>query len=160
MSVGEFTHIDSEGRLKMVDVSAKAPTLREARAEAVVSLQGETLRRICSGDMPKGNVFEAARLAGILAAKKTWELIPLCHQLQLSAIEVDFSPDLVKNEIRITSRVLTNDRTGVEMEALVAVTGAALTIYDMCKAVDRGMTIREVGLTFKSGGKSGVFERA
>ncbi|MDR3569281.1 MAG: cyclic pyranopterin monophosphate synthase MoaC [Syntrophobacteraceae bacterium] len=160
MSADELTHMDSEGRLRMVDVSEKAPTWREASAEAFVSLAEKTLSRICSGDIRKGNVFEAARLAGIMAAKRTWELIPLCHQLQLAAIEVDFFPDPVNTEIRISARVKTNDRTGVEMEALVAVTHAALTIYDMCKAIDRGMTIREARLTFKSGGKSGVFERA
>jgi cyclic pyranopterin phosphate synthase len=152
--------MDSAGRLRMVDVSEKTPTWREASAEAFVSLAEETLRRICSGDIRKGNVFEAARLAGIMAAKRTWELIPLCHQLQLTGIEVDFFPDPAKNEIRISARVKTNDRTGVEMEALVAVTNAALTIYDMCKAIDRGMTIRDVRLTFKAGGKSGVFERS
>ena len=160
MSTGELTHIDSAGRLRMVDVSEKAPTWREARAEAFVSLAAETLAKICSGDIRKGNVFEAARLAGIMAAKKTWELIPLCHQIQLTGIEVDFFPDPAGNEIRISSRVKTNDRTGVEMEALVAATNAALTIYDMCKAIDRGMSIRDVRLTFKAGGKSGVFERA
>jgi len=159
MSTGEMTHIDSQGRLRMVDVSEKEASQREARAEAFVSLLGETLRRICSGDIHKGNVFEAARLAGIMAAKKTWELIPLCHQLQLTGIEVDFFPDESKSEIRISSRVKTNDRTGVEMEALVAVTNAALTIYDMCKSVDRGITIRNTRLTFKTGGKSGLFER-
>ena len=159
MSADELTHIDSGGRLRMVDVSGKEPTWREARAEAFVSLAQETLARICSGDIRKGNVFEAARLAGIMAAKRTWELIPLCHPLQLSAIAVDFFPDPAKSEIRISASVKTNDRTGVEMEALVAVTHAALTIYDMCKAIDRGMTIRETRLTFKSGGKSGVFER-
>ena len=158
MSTGELTHVDSQGRLRMVDVSEKEASRREARAEAFVSLSGETLRRICSGDIYKGNVFEAARLAGIMAAKKTWELIPLCHQLQLTDIEVDFFPDESKSEIRISSRVKTNDRTGVEMEALVAVTNAALTIYDMCKSIDRGMTIRNTRLTFKTGGKSGVFE--
>ncbi len=94
-----------------------------------------------------------------MAAKKTWELIPLCHQLQLTGVEVDFFPDESKSEIRISSRVKTNDRTGVEMEALVAVTNAALTIYDMCKAIDRGITIRDTRLTFKTGGKSGLFER-
>ena len=154
-----MTHIDAQGRLRMVDVSQKEPTWREARAEAFVSLSGETLRRICAGDLPKGNVFEAARLAGIMAAKKTWELIPLCHQLQLTAVVVDFFPDEPKSEIRICSGVKTNDRTGVEMEALVAVTIAALTIYDMCKAIDRGMTVRDARLTFKTGGKSGLFER-
>jgi cyclic pyranopterin phosphate synthase len=160
MSAGELSHIDSHGRLRMVDVSEKEPTWREARAEACVSLLPETLRRIGSGDMPKGNVYEAARLAGIMAAKKTWELIPLCHQIQLTAVEVDFFPDESKSEIRITSRVKTTDRTGVEMEALVAVTNAALTIYDMCKAIDRGITIRDTRLSFKTGGKSGLFERS
>lgn len=156
----ELTHIDSEGRLRMVDVSGKETTWREARAEAFVSLSGQTLERISAGEIPKGNVYEAARLAGIMAAKRTWELIPLCHSLQLTGIEVDFFPDPKRNEIRIVSRVKTNDRTGVEMEALVAVTHAALTIYDMCKAIDRGMTIREARLTFKTGGKSGTFERS
>ncbi|MCE5334611.1 MAG: cyclic pyranopterin monophosphate synthase MoaC [Desulfobacteraceae bacterium] len=155
----EFTHIDQQGRLKMVDVSEKEPTWREARAEAFVSLSPRTLQLITGGEIPKGNVYEAARLAGIMAAKRTWELIPLCHPLQLTGIEVEFFPDAAANEIRISSRVKTNDRTGVEMEALVAVTHAALTIYDMCKAVDRGMTIREARLTFKSGGKSGTYER-
>jgi cyclic pyranopterin phosphate synthase len=159
MSTGELSHIDSRGRLKMVDVSEKEPTRREARAEAHVSLAADTLRRIGSGDMPKGNVYEAARLAGIMAAKRTWELIPLCHQIQLSAIEIDFFPDEPKSEIRITSSVKTTDRTGAEMEALVAVTSAALTIYDMCKAIDRGITIRNARLIFKTGGKSGLFER-
>jgi len=155
-----MTHIDSQGRLRMVDVSEKEPTWREARAEAFVTLSGETLQRIYSGDIPKGNVLEAARLAGIMAAKRTWELIPLCHQLQLTGVEVDFFPDVSKAEIRIGSRVKTNDRTGVEMEALVAVTNAALTVYDMCKAIDREMTIRDVRLTFKAGGRSGTFERS
>jgi len=160
MPTGELRHIDSHGRLRMVDVSEKEPTWREARAEAFVSLSGETLRRIGSGEIPKGNVYEAARLAGIMAAKKTCELIPLCHQIQLTSVEVDFFADESKSEIRITSRVKTNDRTGVEMEALVAVTNAALTIYDMCKAIDRGITIRETRLSFKTGGKSGLFERS
>jgi len=160
MSIDEMTHVDSQGRLKMVDVSEKDVTWREARAEAAIIVSAETLARICSGDIPKGNVLEAARLAGIMAAKKTSELIPLCHQIQLTGIDVDFFPDESKNEIRISSRVKTNDRTGVEMEALVAVTIAALTIYDMCKAVDRGMNMRDAHLTFKTGGRSGQFERS
>src|SRR5512141_2151232 len=114
---GELTHIDSRGRLTMVDVSEKEPTWREARAEAFVSLKPETLRRITGGEISKGNVFEAARLAGIMAAKRTWELIPLCHPLQLTGIEVDFFAEPAGSRIRITSRVKTNDRTGVEMEA-------------------------------------------
>lgn len=157
---GELTHIDSQGRLKMVDVSEKEPTWREARAEAFVSMDPETLRRITAGEIVKGNVFEAARLAGIMAAKRTWELIPLCHPLQLTGIEVEFFPAPAENEVRITSRVKTMDRTGVEMEALVAVTHAALTVYDMCKAIDRGMSIREARLTWKTGGKSGTFQRS
>lgn len=155
----ELTHIDSQGRLRMVDVSDKECTAREARAEATVRLGAQTLRAIAEGGIRKGNVYEAARLAGIMAAKKTWELIPLCHSIQLTGVEVDFQADYEKNEIRITSRVRTQDRTGVEMEALVAVAHAGLTIYDMCKAIDRGMSIGEIRLTYKSGGRSGTFER-
>ena len=143
----------------MVDVGEKDVTVREARAEGEVELSPETLRRITEGSIPKGNVFEAARLAGIMAAKRTWELIPLCHSLQLTGVDVDFEADPARNLIRIRSRVRTHDRTGVEMEALVAVAHAGLTIYDMCKAVDRGMKIVNVQLTFKSGGRSGVYER-
>jgi cyclic pyranopterin phosphate synthase len=157
---GEFTHIDSQGRLRMVDVSEKEESWREGRAECSVKVSPETLRRILDGSLPKGNVFEAARLAGIMAAKRTWELIPLCHPLQLTGIDVDFFADRVANEIRIQARAKTRDRTGVEMEALVAVTHAALTIYDMCKAIDRGMEIQNVRLTYKSGGKSGTYERS
>lgn len=160
MEEAELTHVDAQGRLKMVDVSEKDITWREARAEAFVSLNADTLRRIIGGEIPKGNVLEAARLAGIMAAKRTWELIPLCHPLQLTGIDLEFFPDPSNSEIRITSRVKTNDRTGVEMEALVAVTHAALTVYDMCKAIDRGMSIREARLTFKTGGKSGTFQRS
>jgi cyclic pyranopterin phosphate synthase len=155
----EWTHIDSLGQLRMVDVSDKETTAREARAEATVQLSPETLKRIEDRTIPKGNVYEAARLAGILAAKKTWELIPLCHPLQLTGIEINFTTDSERSVIKISSRVRTHDRTGVEMEALVAVANAALTIYDMCKAIDKSMTINEVRLIYKSGGKSGVFRR-
>lgn len=155
----EFTHIDALGRLKMVDVSDKAATVREAKAEGWVRLSHETLERILDQRIPKGNVFEAARLAGIMAAKKTWELVPLCHPLQLTGIDIDFSPDFNRCQIHICARVKTTDRTGVEMEALVAVAHAALTIYDMCKAVDREMTITDVRLIFKSGGRSGTYVR-
>jgi cyclic pyranopterin phosphate synthase len=144
----------------MVDVSEKEATAREARAEAWVQVSPGTLERIEAQDLPKGNVFEAARLAGILAAKKTWELIPLCHPLQLTAIEVDFSSDSKLRKIHIRSTVKTKDRTGVEMEALVAVTHAALTIYDMCKAVDRDIRILDIQLLFKSGGRSGTYQRS
>ena len=155
----ELTHLDEQGRLRMVDVGDKVPTQREAHAEATVSMAAETLQRILNQEMPKGNVFEAARLAGIMAAKRTWELIPLCHPIQLSGVEIHFFPDEVQNRIRITSAVRAHDRTGVEMEALVAVSHAALTLYDMCKAIDRGMTILEVRLSFKTGGKSGTYRR-
>jgi cyclic pyranopterin monophosphate synthase len=155
----ELTHIDAEGRLRMVDVSAKDVSLREARAEATVCLSAETMQRIAHQDVPKGNVYEAARLAGIMAAKKTWELIPLCHPVRVNSIAIEFIPDAAHNLIKIASMVRAIDRTGVEMEALVAVTHAALTIYDMCKAIDRGMTIQNVQLTFKSGGRSGTYHR-
>jgi cyclic pyranopterin monophosphate synthase len=155
----EFTHIDSEGRLRMVDVGEKEVTHREARAEATVVVARETLQRILDQSMPKGNVLEAARLAGILAAKKTADLIPLCHSIQLTEVKVDFSIRSEQSQISISSQVKTKDRTGVEMEALVAVTHAALTIYDMCKAVDRGMKITDIQLTYKSGGRSGTYQR-
>ncbi len=166
-SENEFTHIDSEGRLRMVDVGEKEVTHREARAEATVIVSRETLERIVDQKMPKGNVFEAARLAGIMAAKKTSDLIPLCHPIQLTEIKIDFSigaeqgqiAGADERQISISSVVKTRDRTGVEMEALVAVTHAALTIYDMCKAVDRGMKITDVQLTYKSGGRSGTYQR-
>jgi cyclic pyranopterin monophosphate synthase len=159
-SENDLTHIDGEGRLRMVDVSAKEVSHREARAEAAVLVAPETLRTILDLKMPKGNVFEAARLAGILAAKRTSDLIPLCHPIQPTEIKVDFSADPEKDQILITSQVKTRDRTGVEMEALVAVTHAALTIYDMCKAVDRNMKITDVQLTYKSGGRSGTYQRS
>lgn len=156
---GELTHIDSSGRIRMVDVSDKEVSVREARAEAIVRLSRETMESIVDQKIPKGNVFEAARLAGIMAAKRTWEWIPLCHPLQLTGIEIEFFPESKRNEIRISSRVRSLDRTGVEMEAMVAVSAAALTIYDMCKALDRSMSIHGIQLTYKSGGKSGTYER-
>jgi cyclic pyranopterin monophosphate synthase len=157
---GELTHVDEQGRLRMVDVTEKEASWREARAEGTVHLARETLKRICDKTITKGNVLEAARLAGILASKRTWELIPLCHPIQVTGVDVDFETAFEDNSIRILSRVATRDRTGVEMEALVAVTHAALTIYDMCKAIDRDMTIDQVRLTYKSGGRSGTYERA
>ncbi len=159
-NTAELSHIDAEGRLRMVDVGEKAVTQREARAEASIVLSRETLQRILDQNMPKGNVFEAARLAGILAAKKTSDLIPLCHPLQPTEIRIDFSAHPEQNQITISSLVKTRDRTGVEMEALVAATTAALTIYDMCKAVERSMTITNVRLNYKSGGKSGTYQRS
>lgn len=155
----ELTHIDHSGRVRMVNVSEKAPTAREAMAEALVRVSPETMRAILDQTVPKGNVFETARLAGILAGKKTWEWIPLCHPIHITGIQIDFSQDPGQNEIRITSRVTAMDRTGVEMEAMVAVSAAALTIYDMCKAIDRAISIHGVRLTYKSGGKSGTYDR-
>lgn len=154
-----LTHVDDRGRLKMVDVTEKDVTPREAEAEATVFLRRETLARIEDRDLPKGNVYEVARIAGIFAAKKTWELIPLCHPLQVTGVRVDFHPDFERSAIRITSRVKTLDRTGVEMEAMTAVSVAALTIYDMCKAVDREIRISDIQLNMKCGGKSGTFLR-
>ena len=153
----ELTHLDSGGRLRMVDVTEKEISSREARAEGAMHMARGTLDRICEGAIPKGNVFEAARLAGILAAKRTWELIPLCHSIQLTGVEVEFESVLEESKVIIRSLVRTRDRTGVEMEALVAVANAGLTIYDMCKAIDKEMIISDIHLIEKSGGKSGTF---
>ncbi len=154
----QWTHLDSQGHAKMVDVSDKAPTWREARARGQVRMAASTLQRILEGTVVKGNVLDTARLAGIMAAKKTWELIPLCHPLPLTSIDVFLEPDPDLPGVRLEARTKTFDRTGVEMEALVAVTHAALTIYDMCKALDRSMVLENIRLTYKSGGRSGTFE--
>lgn len=154
---GELTHVDPQGRLRMVDVTEKDTTPREARAAGAIRLEPETLRRITDLSISKGNVLEAARLAGIMAAKRAWELIPLCHPIRLTSVKVDFEAGASGDRIDIVSCVKTTDRTGVEMEALVAVTHAALTIYDMCKAIDRGMRITDIRLTFKAGGRSGTY---
>ena len=156
--MSELTHFDESGASRMVDVSDKEITQRVAVAEAVVSMQPATLELMRGGGMDKGNVFEVARLAGIGATKRTSELIPLCHLLPLDSAQLDFScPD--ERTVRIEARVSNRGRTGVEMEALVAASVAALTIYDMCKAVDRGMEIGRVRLLEKSGGRSGHFLR-
>jgi indole-3-glycerol phosphate synthase len=155
---GDFTHLDREGRAHMVDVSAKAETERVAVAGARVRMRPETLQRIESGDVAKGDVFAAARLAGIMAAKKTAELIPLCHPLALTSVEVELSPLPAESAVEITATCRLVGRTGVEMEALVAASVAALTIYDMCKSADRGMTVTDLRLLRKSGGKSGDWE--
>ncbi len=144
----------------MVDISGKQTTVRQAAARASVLLNEESIRLIKEGRMPKGDVQAAARIAGIMAAKKTPELIPLCHPLALSQAGVDIWLDEEKNSVEIESSVKTTGRTGVEMEALMAASVAALTVYDMCKAVDKGAVIQDVMLTRKSGGKSGVFKRA
>ena len=150
-----LSHIDSAGRARMVDVSAKADTKREAVARGSVVMQPETLALITSGGVPKGDVIAVARVAGVMAAKRTHELIPLCHPLALTHIDVVITPDEARNALDIEATVRTTGKTGVEMEALTAVTVAALTVYDMCKAVDRAMRIESVRLALKRGGKSG-----
>jgi cyclic pyranopterin monophosphate synthase len=156
---GGWTHVNSEGRSRMVDVSPKKVTLREAWAAGTVLLKKETLKRIENNSLEKGDVLSVAKISGIMAAKKTPELIPMCHPIQVSGIDLSFS--LAKNPPRvdILAKVQARDRTGVEMEAMTAVAAAALTIYDMCKAVDRGIRITELCLIKKTGGKSGVFRR-
>jgi len=154
-----FTHIDAEGRVRMVDVTSKKSTLRAATAQSVVILQPDTLKKILEQTVKKGNVLETARIAGVMAAKKTSELIPMCHPLSLTHISVDFFPEPDVHAIRIEAAVRLFGQTGVEMEALTAVTVAALTIYDMCKSYDRAMEISDVYLIEKSGGKSGHFMR-
>jgi cyclic pyranopterin phosphate synthase len=156
----EFTHIDADGKLRMVDVTEKESTLREAVAKGSISMQKATLARIIDNKMKKGNVFEAARLAGIMAAKRTADIIPLCHPLMLSSVEVEFAPNENTGEVEITASAKLTGKTGVEMEALTAVAAAALTVYDMAKAVDKGMVISSIRLMRKSGGRSGLFERA
>jgi cyclic pyranopterin phosphate synthase len=143
----------------MVDVGDKDVTRREARAEAWVSVSPETIELISSQSLPKGDVFATARIAGIAAAKKTPDLIPLCHPLKLDTVEVDFEVDEEVSSIRVESCAMVTDRTGAEMEALVAAAVAALTIYDMCKAVERGAEIKSLRLLYKSGGKSGTWQR-
>jgi cyclic pyranopterin monophosphate synthase len=150
-----LSHYDSTGRARMVDVSSKATTKRQARASAFVVLKPAVLKGLPRN--PKGNPLEVARLAGIMAAKKTSDLIPMCHPLPLSHIDVALQ--LCENGVTITSEVTTTATTGVEMEALVAVSVAALTVYDMCKALDKGIEIREVVLESKTGGKSGDYRR-
>ncbi len=151
-----LSHFDPEGRAVMVDVSAKAETARTATAKAVVVMRPQTLAVIRAGTAKKGDVLGIARLAGIMAAKRTWELIPLCHPLPISAVTVDLEP-ADEDRVEITATVRTTGRTGVEMEALTACSVAALTVYDMCKAIDRGMRVEALRVVFKEGGASGVF---
>jgi len=157
--MADLSHFDAAGNAVMVDVSAKAETDRMAVARAAVSMAAETLARIEAGGIGKGDVLGVARLAGIMGAKRTAELIPLCHPLPLSAVTVDLAPRRDPPGVEIVATCRTHGRTGVEMEALTAASVAALTVYDMCKAIDRGMTIEAVRLTHKSGGKSGTFEQ-
>jgi cyclic pyranopterin phosphate synthase len=151
----KLTHFNNAGEAQMVDVSDKASTDRIAIAEGIIKMQTQTLELIMQGEHKKGDVLGVARIAGIMAAKKTSDLIPLCHPLMISKIRVDFTPLPSENAIYCQATVKTTGQTGVEMEALTAVQIALLTIYDMCKAVDRGMMIENVGLKKKSGGKSG-----
>ena len=155
----DLTHIDETGNVRMVDVTEKDITDRRAVAEGRVQMAAATLSAILSGGVKKGNVLEAARIAGVMGAKKTGDLIPMCHPLPITHVSVDFFPDTEKSEIRVEAVVRVTGRTGVEMEALTAVSVAALTIYDMAKAVDKAMTITGVRLLKKSGGKSGDFVR-
>jgi len=152
-----FTHIDDQGRIRMVDISSKPNTMREAVAQCKVVMEPETYRLICDQKVKKGNVLETARLAGIMAAKKTSELIPLCHHLPITHVQIDFFSEEDGKTIRIEATVRVTGKTGVEMEALVAASLAALTIYDMCKSYDRAMNISDLSLIRKSGGKSGTF---
>ncbi len=155
-----LTHFDDKGDAHMVNVSDKAETERTATAGASVLMRAETLQLIVAGGNKKGDVLGVARLAGIMAAKRTSDLIPLCHPLALTHVSVELTCDAQRNSVDIRATCKLKGRTGVEMEALTAVSVAALTVYDMCKAVDRGMTITDVRLLHKAGGKSGTFEAA
>jgi cyclic pyranopterin monophosphate synthase len=156
--MSEFTHFDAKGDAHMVDVSAKAETERVAVAGGRITMQKATLEKIMAGDMKKGDVLSVARLAGIMGAKRTPDLIPLCHPLNLTSVAVELTCDPDTSSIAITATTKITGRTGVEMEALTAVAVAALTVYDMCKAIDRGMRIGDIRLLHKSGGKSGTYE--
>lgn len=153
-----FTHFDEQGKAVMVDVSAKEATERTAVAKGMVYMRPETLALVRTGGVKKGDVLSVARLAGIMGAKRTPELVPLCHPLPLDSVIVDLELDDNRNAVEVTATCKLTGRTGVEMEALTAVSVAALTVYDMCKAVDRAMRIGDIRLVHKSGGKSGTFE--
>lgn len=157
--MAKFTHLDEKGQARMVDVGEKPATKRVARARGSVLLSPETYQAIVTGGVEKGDVLGVARIAGIMAAKRTDALIPLCHPLQLSCVRIDFQPDPEASAIHIESEVHCKGPTGVEMEALTAVSVAALTIYDMCKALDRAMQITQIELLYKDGGKSGTYVR-
>ncbi len=154
-----LSHVDGRGRARMVDVAGKAETERVARAEARVVMAPATLQAVCDGDVPKGDVLATARLAGVMAAKRTHELIPLCHPLALTFVGVEIEPDEALPGLRVTTEARLVGRTGVEMEALVAASVAGLTVYDMCKAIDRGIEVTGVRLVEKSGGASGHWHR-
>ncbi|RLT28354.1 MAG: cyclic pyranopterin monophosphate synthase MoaC [Chloroflexi bacterium] len=157
MTQAELSHLDAEGHARMVDVSAKDETHRVATARGRIVMQPETLAMIVEGKMPKGDVFAVARIAGIMAAKQTSSLIPLCHPLAITGVEVNLTPSASNASVEIEATVRTTGQTGVEMEALTAVSVTALAVYDMCKAVERGMLIEDIRLVAKSGGKSGDY---
>ena len=157
--MSKLTHINESGEAHMVDVGGKDVTAREAVAEGLIRMQPETLKLIIAGGHKKGDVLAVARVAGIMAAKKTAELIPLCHAIPLTSVDIELTPDESRAAVFCRSTVRTQARTGVEMEALAAVEIALLTVYDMCKAVDRGMTLTDIGLVSKTGGKSGDWRR-
>ena len=154
-----FNHFDDRGQAIMVDVSGKQPTLRTATAGALVQMQPATLAAVLEGRTTKGDVFAVARLAGIAAAKKTPDLIPLSHPLAIHHVAVEFTPDAASGVVRLTATVRAHERTGVEMEAMTAAAVAALTIYDMCKGTEKGITITDIALLYKEGGKSGLYQR-
>jgi cyclic pyranopterin monophosphate synthase len=156
--MGASTHFDAQGNARMVDVSAKDETERLATAGARITMRPETLAAIAEGRAGKGDVLGVARLAGIMAAKRTADLIPLCHPLPLTAVAVDLACDAAAGAVEVTATCRVRGRTGVEMEAMTAAAVAALTVYDMCKSIDRGMRIGDIRLLRKSGGKSGTFE--
>ena len=155
--MAKLTHFDKRGRARMVDVSKKKETFRESVVRGSIFMKPQTFKKIISGKIEKGAVFGVARVAGIMAANKTAEIIPMCHPLNLSHIEINFSPVEKESRIEIESHVRIKAQTGVEMEALVAVSVAGMTIYDMCKAIDRGMTLSNIHLVKKKGGKSGTY---
>ncbi|NRY62928.1 cyclic pyranopterin monophosphate synthase MoaC [Clostridium beijerinckii] len=155
----ELTHINEEGRARMVDVSEKIDTVREAVAIGTVSMKRETIERIKEGTISKGDVLSVAQVGGIMGAKNTSQIIPMCHPIMISGCDISFRIDVENNKIEITATTKTVGKTGIEMEALTAVSTAALTIYDMCKSIDREMVINNIMLVKKSGGKSGIFER-
>jgi cyclic pyranopterin phosphate synthase len=155
--MNDLTHFDESGRSRMVDVSGKQPTLREATATGTVSMLPETFERIMSGQIKKGDVLAVAQVAGIMAAKQTGTIIPMCHPLNLTSVTMQFFPHAANSQIEVQATAKIIDRTGIEMEALMAVSAACLTVYDMCKAIDRSMSISDIRLLKKSGGKSGTY---
>jgi cyclic pyranopterin phosphate synthase len=156
--MAQLTHFDKKGRAKMVDVSKKAETVREAVVRGSVFMNPKTFKQIMSGKIAKGDVFAVAKVAGIMAAKRAPEIIPMCHPLNLSHVEINFYPCEKESRVDIEAKVKIKARTGVEMEGFAAVAAAGLTLYDMCKAIDRGMVISDIHLVKKTGGKSGTFQ--